>query len=305
MKEKIKVGNVLTDEIMSTIGNADITDQQVGQIMRAILFKEAFGEPSDPLVKILVKTYYKDYVKLTLSCAEGKLKELERLYKFYSNKGRECPPWFPAYYDENKKRLTNDIVMFSNVIGCPTNISEDATNVSETLRKHSANVPLTFAIDNNTKTKANTKTKTKDTDIENIPPKSPKGEFGASSSSSSVAPRSVLDDPMTALGLAEGGDAADEADAEKVASEIERTYRFHVNGKKLRKCVLSVLKKSGAAEVLNGYRAWLDMWADDDFQWAPQRITDWLYNMQYLDKPRRGVNRNARPETSFGGSDLA
>lgn len=134
-----------------------------------------------------------------------------------------------------------------------------------------------------------------------------------SSPDDSRQPGSALDDPAAALGLdAEEGDARplarpaqdgaeadDEAgrgappDVKAVAAEIESSYRYKVNRGKLRKCLRSVLKKNSAAEVLDGYRRWLEVWKADDFQWAPSRITDWLYDGRFAEAPRRGNTRAA------------
>ena len=109
----------------------------------------------------------------------------------------------------------------------------------------------------------------------------------------------MLDNPAAALGLPDGqnsandGRAHDGDEAAKIAAEIEGGYPYKVNRGKLRKCLKSVLKKNSAAEVLGGYRRWLAVWEADDFQWAPSRITDWLYDAKFLEKPRRGNTRAA------------
>ena len=109
----------------------------------------------------------------------------------------------------------------------------------------------------------------------------------------------MLDNPAAALGLPDGQDSANDGrahdgdEAAKIAAEIEGSYRYKVNRGKLRKCLKSVLKKNSAAEVLGGYRRWLAVWEADDFQWAPSRITDWLYDEKFLEKPRRGNTRAA------------
>lgn len=112
----------------------------------------------------------------------------------------------------------------------------------------------------------------------------------------------MLDDPSAALGLPADGD-----EVAKIAAEIEGSYRYKVNRGKLRKCLKSVLKKNSAAEVLGGYRRWLAVWEADDFQWAPSRITDWLYDAKFLEKPRRGNTRAAPqvdPDTVSSGAHL-
>ena len=137
--------------------------------------------------------------------------------------------------------------------------------------------------------------------IDNIPPKSPEGGLDTESSTSHE-PKSMLDDPASALGL-----PADVDEAEKIAAEIEGGYPYKINRGKLRKCLKSVLKKNSAAEVLGGYRRWLAVWEADDFQWAPSRITDWLYDAKFLEKPRRGNTRAAPqvdPDTVSSGAHL-
>lgn len=134
-----------------------------------------------------------------------------------------------------------------------------------------------------------------------VPPKSPEGGLDAESSTSSE-PTSMLDDPAAALGLTADGD-----EVSKIAAEIEGSYRYKVNRGKLRKCLKSVLKKNSAAEVLGGYRRWLAVWQADDFQWAPSRITDWLYDAKFLEEPRRGNTRAAPqvdPDTVSSDSHL-
>lgn len=134
-----------------------------------------------------------------------------------------------------------------------------------------------------------------------VPPKSPEGGLDAESSTSSE-PTSMLDDPAAALGLPADGD-----EVSKIAAEIEGSYRYKVNRGKLRKCLKSVLKKNSAAEVLGGYRRWLAVWQADDFQWAPSRITDWLYDAKFLEEPRRGNTRAAPqvdPDTVSSDSHL-
>ena len=59
--------------------------------------------------------------------------------------------------------------------------------------------------------------------------------------------------------------------------------------------------------VLDGYRRWLAVWQADDFQWAPSRITDWLYDAKFLEEPRRGNTRAAPqvdPDTVSSGAHL-
>lgn len=134
-----------------------------------------------------------------------------------------------------------------------------------------------------------------------VPPKSPEGGLNVESSTSSE-PTSMLDDPAAALGLPADGD-----EAAKIAAEIEGSYRYKVNRGKLRKCLKSVLKKNSAAEVIGGYRRWLAVWEADDFQWAPSRITDWLYDAKFLEEPRRGNTRAAPqvdPDTVSSDSHL-
>ena len=140
----------------------------------------------------------------------------------------------------------------------------------------------------------------KQSSIDSIPPKSPRGLNAENSTS--AEPTSMLDDPATALGLPADGD-----EVAKIAAEIEGGYRYKVNRGKLRKCLKSVLKKNSAAEVLGGYRRWLAVWQADDFQWAPSRITDWLYDAKFLEEPRRGNTRAAPqvdPDTVSSDSHL-
>ena len=123
----------------------------------------------------------------------------------------------------------------------------------------------------------------------------------------------MLDNPAAALGLPDGQDSANDGrahdgdEAAKIAAEIEGGYPYKVNRGKLRKCLKSVLKKNSAAEVRGGYRRWLAVWEADDFQWAPSRITDWLYDAKFLEQPRRGNTRAAPqvdPDTVSSGAHL-
>lgn len=142
----------------------------------------------------------------------------------------------------------------------------------------------------------------KQSSIDSIPPKSPRGLNAENSTS--AEPKSMLDDPSAALGLPASGQTDE---VSKIAAEIESEYRYKVNAGKLRKCLKSVLKKNSAAEVLGGYRRWLAVWQADDFQWAPSRITDWLYDAKFLEEPRRGNTRAAPqvdPDTVSSDSHL-
>jgi len=74
-----------------------------------------------------------------------------------------------------------------------------------------------------------------------------------------------------------------------LAAEIEGTEAFRrarVNRGELRKCLTSCLKKNSAAEIMAGLRAWEAAWAREGWRYIPGRITDWLYDGKYLEKPR-------------------
>ena len=308
MKKGTRIGNVFTDEMKEVIRNKDLTSQQVGDILRAVLYPSEF-EIKDGTAKYIASSLQKGYVSMTFSCAESRRKELERLNNHYSQPKVKCPEWFPSYYKANVEYLGKILITLENIISGSNNISEDITNVSLTLDKP----PITCAYNINNKYKYNTKSKSNDTDTntDTIPPKSPEGLKGESSSSSE--PVSMLDNPAAALGLPDGQDSANDGRAHdgdevaKIAAEIEGSYRYKVNRGKLRKCLKSVLKKNSAAEVIGGYRRWLAVWEADDFQWAPSRITDWLYDAKFLEKPRRGNTRAAPqvdPDTVSSGAHL-
>lgn len=118
----------------------------------------------------------------------------------------------------------------------------------------------------------------------NIPPKSPKGD--------------CVDVPQddSQQGHAEGGSgkarrAAQErrAEAVELAGRIEQGEAFgrmRVNTAKLVRCLVSVLKKSTAAEVLDGLARWTERWKSDDWRYVPGRITDWLIDGKFLEEPR-------------------
>ena len=339
MKKGIKIGNVITDEMKAVIRNKDLTSQQVGDILRSVLYPSEFDATSDGMSKMLASSMVRGYLAITLTCAESRRKELDRLNKYYNNPKAKCPEWFKEYYETNISFLNDAIIMISNIIHSSNNVSGVITNISKRLdtppltlvpqetgkpRAKSTNIiegsnnvskhycpPSITSYKYNT----NTNTNTNDTDRDrDIPPKSPEGLQGVSSPDEPRQPTSALDDPAAALGLdagAGGGQplarpAQDEPDADdgtdaggalpdvkSVASEIEGSYRYKVNRGKLRKCLRSVLKKNSAAEVVNGYRRWLEVWKADDFQWAPSRITDWLYDGRFTELPRRGNLRAA------------
>ena len=307
MKKGTRIGNVFTDEMKEVIRNKDLTSQQVGDILRSVLYPTEF-EITDGTAKYIAKSLTRGYVEVTLSSAESRLNELDRLNRHYETKKSKCPEWFPAYYKLNSEYLNNVVLTLLKIIERSTNVSDDITNVSRTLD----NPPITL---NKLKLKDKLKDKLKlndtdtDTDTE-VPPKSPGGLNGENSTSSE--PTSLLDDPSVALGLPDVQDSANDGRAHddevtKIAAEIETTYRYKVNRGKLRKCLKSVLKKNSAAEVLDGYRRWLEVWRADDFQWAPSRITDWLYDAKFLEEPRRGNTRAAPqvdPDTVSSDSHL-
>ena len=284
MKKGTKIGNVITDEMKAVIANEGLTSQQVGDILRSVLYPGKF-KIEDGMAKIFAQSLVRDYVALTISCAESRHNELERLSNHYNGPKAKMPEWFPSYYDENSKFINNILESLEDIIKCPNNISERITNISLTLDAP----PITLR-KSNTNTKSKSNSKSNDTDRDTIPPKSPRGLDGESPSESEV-PRSMLNDPEAALGLPGEGDAKE--DVTSLAEEIESTYRYKVNRGKLRKCLISVLKKNTAAEVRDGYRRWLEMWKADDFQWAPSRITDWMYDRKFLEEPRRGKTRAA------------
>lgn len=350
MKKGIKIGNVFTDEMKAVIRNQDLTSQQVGDILRAVLYPGEF-EASDGTAKMLARQMTRGYLSVTLACAESRLKELNRLDKYYDGPKAKRPDWFDDYYEANAAFLEEvidriagvidgveigwqDVIGISDRLEMPpltlssraksnnvskhysasSNVSKhysESNNVSKHYSESNNVLPLqkrgsitSNNINTNTKDNGNGKSNDNGTDRDGeVPPKSPRGLRGAKRTSSRQ-PDSALDDPTGALGLAEGegaadaaregGDAPDPADANGIADEIEATYRYSVNRGKLRKCLRSVLKKNAAAEVLGGYRLWLEAWKADDFQWAPSRITDWLYDGRFREKPRRSATR-AKP----------
>ena len=310
MKKGTRIGNVFTDEMKEVIRNKNLTSQQVGDILRSVIYPSEF-EITDGTAKYIAHSLLPGYVAMTLSCAESKNKELERLNNHYSSPKVKTPDWFPRYYKTNSDFISKVLVMLSNIITSPDNVSDNViTNVSLTLDKP----PITLAYNTNNNNKYNSKSKYNDTDTDTDtnPPKSPEGLNGEKSTSSE--PVSMLDDPAAALGLpvdgqdsAKDGRSQDSDEVAKIAAEIEGGYPYKVNRGKLRKCLKSVLKKNSASEVLGGYRRWLAVWETDDFQWAPSRITDWLYDAKFLEKPRRGNTRAAPqvdPDTVSSDSHL-
>jgi hypothetical protein len=125
----------------------------------------------------------------------------------------------------------------------------------------------------------------RDRDIDIYTPKSPEGDEG-------VPPAISADDLLTAAG--EEGAAVEDVTAEAIqlAETIEATEAYahmRVNRKKLIRCLVSVLKKNGGAgeQILAGIGSWTEMWRLDDWQYAPGRITDWIYDGKYLQEPRK------------------
>ena len=292
MKKGTRIGNVFTDEMKAIIRDKNLTSQQVGDILRYILYPSEF-EITDGTAKYIARTHIVGYLDLTLSSAESRLNELNRQKRYHEE--HTMPDYFPDYYKVNSEYLTNAIQTLLNALSIGTNVSEDViTNVSNAVED--TKITLVYKYKNKYKTKNKTKCTDTNTDTE-VSPKSPEGLKGESSTSSE--PVSMLDNPAAALGLPDGQDSANDGrahdgdEAAKIAAEIEGSYRYKVNRGKLRKCLKSVLKKNSAAEVLGGYRRWLAVWEADDFQWAPSRITDWLYDAKFLEKPRRGNTRSA------------
>lgn len=120
--------------------------------------------------------------------------------------------------------------------------------------------------------------------IQDIPLNPPGGIDGNDEESSRSEPESILDDPES---LVDSSPDQLAGDVEEIAGTIEGSgYPYKVNRGKLRKCLVSVLKKNSAAEVISGWDVWFCAWKSEDFRWAPSRITDWLYNCKYLETPR-------------------
>ena len=288
MKKGTKIRNVFTDEMMGVIRNKELTDAQVGSIIRNIVYPGEF-DSSDCMAKVFARSFYGDYLDLTLSCAESKRKELERLNKHYSNPKNKCPAWFPKHYETFSKYYDNVIETLVNVINNLNNTSFDFSIVSKVLD----NVPITFAIgivtNTNTNTKDNTNTNTNDTETvdSSIPPKSPEG--GLEGAGDDHLPPSILDDPKKVAGAPTGApDEEGDPTVESIAAEVERDYPYRINPGKLRKCLTSVRKKNAAADVLAGYRKWLAVWKRDNFRWAPNRISDFFYDGKFAEEPRLG-----------------
>ncbi len=276
MKKGTKIRNVFTDEMMSLIRNKKLSNAQVGAVIRDIIYPGEF-EAEDIMTSMFAESFRKGYLEITLSCAESKLKELERLNKHYSKNKAKTPTWFGEYYANNSAYLNNVIKTINNVLLTLDNIIKQGNNVLETLVNVSEaidNVPLTL---NNTNT--NTNTNTNDTDTIDTP-KSPMGTEGQESEPSS---------------------AMEDMDIKSIAERIETTYPHHSNAAKLRKCLRSILKKNSAAKILDGYNRHLEVWAVEDFQWAPHKIIDWLYDRKFLDEvivPKKTAARDVGPQIS-------
>lgn len=286
MKKTTKIRNVLTDDMIQLIRNRELTSAQVGDILRHIIFPGEF-EIADGMSKVFAESFRQDYLELCLSCAESKVKEIERLNKFYSSPKKTCPEWFAQYYTENIKYYTNIINAITNIIKGGNNVSkhyESVVNACDNVPLIFHNVSKGINLNRNRNQIKSNQTK-RDRDIDIFTPKSPEGDEG-------VPPAISADDLLTAAG--EEGAAVEDVTAEaiKLAETIEATEAYahmRVNRKKLIRCLVSVLKKnSGAGEqILAGIGSWTEMWRLDDWQYAPGRITDWIYDGKYLQEPRK------------------
>lgn len=305
MKKTTKIRNVLTDEMIELIRNKDLTSAQVGDILRFIIFPGEF-EVTDGMAKVFAESFRRDYLELCLSCAESKLKEVERLRSFYESPKRKCPSWFAEYYEKNHKYYQNIIKAITNIIKVGNN---DLKHYQDII-KACDNVPL--ILDNvikptniNINQIKSNQTK-RDIDIDILTPISPKGD--------EELPPAISADDLLDTPDEEGGAAADEkaerqAEAIKLAETIEQTEayaRMRVNRKKLIRCLISVLKKNGAAgeEILAGLERWTEVWKLDGWQYVPGRITDWIYDGKYLEEPRKKTGGAIDDHSEVGVSEI-
>lgn len=289
MKKTTKIRNVLTDDMIQLIRNKELSSAQVGDILRHIIFPGEF-ELTDGIAKVFAESFREDYLELCLSCAESKVKEIERLNKFYSSPKKTCPEWFGQYYTENIKYYTNIINTITNIIKGGNNVSkhyEDVVNACDNVPLIFHNVSKGINLNRNRNQIKSNQTK-RDREIEIYTPISPKGD-------EELPPQISADDLLNAS--EEEGAAADEkaerqVQAIKLAETIENTEayaRMRVNRKKLIRCLISVQKKNSGAgeEILAGLERWTEVWKLDDWQYAPGRITDWIYDGKYLQEPRK------------------
>ncbi len=133
MKKGIKIGNVITDEMKAVIRNKELTSQQVGDILRSVLYPSEFDATADGMSKMLASSMVRGYLAITLACAESRRKELDRLNKYYNNPKAKCPEWFKEYYETNVSFLNDAILMISNIIHGSNNVSGVITNISDRL----------------------------------------------------------------------------------------------------------------------------------------------------------------------------
>lgn len=290
MKKTTKIRNVLTDDMIQLIRNKELTSAQVGDILRHIIFPGEF-EITDGMSKVFAESFRRDYLELCLSCAESKVKEIERLNKFYSSPKKTCPEWFAQYYTENIKYYTNIIDTITNIIKGGNNVSkhyEDIVKACDNvpLILHNVSKGINLNINRNQIKSNQTK---RDRDIDIYTPISPKGDDGVPPA---ISADDLLDTPDEEGGAAADEKAARQAEAIKLAETIEQTEayaRMRVNRKKLIRCLISVLKKNGGAgaEILAGLERWTEAWKLDGWQYVPGRITDWIYDGKYLQEPRK------------------
>ena len=136
------------------------------------------------------------------------------------------------------------------------------------------------------------------------PYKPPKG--GGRKVPKAVEPEDIMKGQVGAATGHGKGDADFREAAEIVAAAIENTDAFahmRVNRRNLMRHLLPIFKKNSAAEnadkidygkaealgraILNGLTAWTEKWAADGWQYAPGKITKWLADEKWLEKPRK------------------
>ena len=136
------------------------------------------------------------------------------------------------------------------------------------------------------------------------PYKPPKG--GGRKVPKALEPEDLIEGRSGAATRHAEGDVDFREAAAIVAAAIENTDAFahmRVNRRNLMRHLLPVFKKNCAAEdankvdygkaealgraILNGLAAWTEKWAADGWQYAPGKITKWLADEKWLEKPRK------------------
>lgn len=275
MERTIRVGNILTEEMMQLIDDEELTDAQLGALIRGTMRPDKFKQ-RNAIVRKMCINLSKGYVAVSVESAKSQMNDVIRLNRYYEKHPDKAPRSWCDTFQNVSETFQNVLDTFlKRFPSCGLTVD----NVLETLKEDKKRSPL-----------RNTKYEIRNTitdnnlpkELNDIPPKSPSGDSGGDSEDSS--------DSST-------------ADFRSLADAIETTEAFthaRVNAKDLRRCCRAILKKDAADVVLSGLAAWEDAWRAEDWRYVPGRITDWLYDGKYLQEPRK----KEAPQTYNGSNDF-